>query len=271
MYRLWCWGEATQEKLKRICIVVYCQHHYQWSKLRKEMVRNEPIYPCSGPNLWFTFKLLFLLRPVKAISHANPLSYCPPAPPFYSPTLSSPLHPICANNTPLTAPPHSQQASVEFIQIFWHFASPHFPSRNDLWQLEMGSVGGASSNTLPPFPPSSFFVERLIFSLSTLIFFVPPPLFTAAPPVSWRRPWKLLSFYFFSMWLHSVIDKLGDIPLFVDILCLLSFFVPFAQCPPTVWSCTDTMYGSSEGNPPTAFMWIVWGYSTTKRLFLLYL
>lgn len=114
---------------------------------------------------------MFLLGLVKAISHANallsptPPTPPPPTPPFYSPTLSSPLHPICANNTPLAAPPHSQQASVEFIQIFWHFASPHFPSRNDLWQLEMGSVGGASSNTLPSFPLPSFFVERPIFLL----------------------------------------------------------------------------------------------------------
>lgn len=121
---------------------------------------------------------MLLLRPLKAIFHADPLLWCSPHPPptpplFYSPALSSPLHPIAANNTPLTTPPHSQQASVEFIQIFWHFASPHFPSRNDLWQLEMGSVGGASSNTLPSFffPSLSFFVEGQIFLFRLPIFF----------------------------------------------------------------------------------------------------
>lgn len=146
---------------------------------------------------------MLLLRPLKAIFHADPLLWCSPPPTptpplFYSPALSSPLHPIAANNTPLTTPPHSQQASVEFIQIFWHFASPHFPSRNDLWQLEMGSVGGASSNTLPSFffPSLSFFVEGQIFLFRLPIFFF-PSLFTTAP-VSWHRPWKPLTQFFFS-------------------------------------------------------------------------
>lgn len=35
------------------------------------------------------------------------------------------------------------------------------------------------------------------------------------------------------------------------------FFVAFAQCPPTVWSCTDTMSGTSGGNPPPTFVWIL--------------
>lgn len=50
----------------------------------------------------------------------------------------------------------------------------------------------------------------------------------------------------------------------------VSFFVPFAQCPPTVWSCADTMSGSTEGNPPTASTWILWGNSATKSLLLLF-
>lgn len=175
-------------------------------------------------------------------------------PPFFfnSPTLSSTLHPICANNAPLAAPPRSQQASVEFIQIFWHFASPHFPSRNDLWQLEMGSVGGASSDTLPPPTPplcrkadflfrlASFYPSSFIHRCSScqLVKTLKAPLifFRLTPQCDRQTGW------YSSICWHLVFAV---------------FFVAFAQCPPTVWSCTDTMSGTSEGNPPPTFVWIL--------------
>lgn len=175
------------------------------------------------PNLWFPFSLCSSSGLWRLFHMQTPSLTAPQPHLFYSQTFSSPLHPICANNTPLTAPPHSQQASVEFIQIFWHFASPHFPSRNDLWQLEMGSVGGASSNTLPSFFPPVLLCRKADFSLSTPIFFSTSFIHRCSScqlAKALKAP-----LVFFSMWLHSVIDKLGDIPLFVDILYLLSFFV----------------------------------------------
>lgn len=164
------------------------------------------------------------LLPLNAPTSLTPLH---PNISFYSLNpLSSPLQPIGANNTPLTAPPSSQQASVEFIQIFWHFASPHFPSRNDLWQLEMG-FGQRSFLQHPAF----FFsypsiVKRPTSLLWLLSFFLSLSLYSLLLPLSAAAGLESPPPHF-CVWLHSVIDKLGDIPRFVDILCLLSFLCVF--------------------------------------------
>lgn len=177
---------------------------------------------------------------------------------LYSPTLSLPLHPIFTNSTPLPALPHSQQASTEFIQIFWHFASPHFPSRNDLWQLEMGSVGGASSDTLPSKPPS-LFVERLFsFVFSSLLLYSLLLLLSAGEDLESSS----FSFLFDSkVWSTNWV-----IFVYLLIFCICCLFVTSAQCPHTVWSCADIMFGNSEGNHPTTFVWTLWGHSATKSL-----
>ncbi len=73
---------------------------------------------------------------------------------------------------------------MECIQIFWHFAFPYFQSRNDLWQMEKGSVWWAPSNTtgtslllgvLSPFVPSLSLSPVMCSGLS---------LSTAAPGAS---------------------------------------------------------------------------------------
>lgn len=189
---------------------------------------------------------MLLLRPLKAIFHADPLLWCSPPPPHHPFFIPQPSHPL---STPLppTIPlsPHRPTLNRLLWNLFKYFdISPPLTSRAE---MICDSWRWVRSEELPLTPCLLFFsfsvllCRRADFSLSTPHLFF-PSLFTTAP-VSWHRPWKpLTQFFFFFMWLHSVIDKLGDILLFVDILCLLSLFVPFAQCPPTVWSWADTMY-----------------------------
>ena len=266
----------TMKVLSVSALLLWCQRHYQQISAKGgNCLKWAKISPQS-PNLWFPFSSSSSPGLWRLFRMRTPSAAAPSPTFFYSPTLSSPLHPICANNTPLAAPPYSQQASVEFIQIFWHFASPHFPSRNDLWQLEMGSVGGASSNTPPSPPPPSFFVERPIFLFWLPSFFSSSSFIHRCSSCQLEKALKaplVFSFFFFFpcdstvWWTNWVIFFY----LLTFCVCCLLFFVPFAQCPPTVWSCADTMYGSSEGNPPTAFMWILWGYGAAKWLLLLFL
>ena len=191
-------------------------------------------------------------------------------------------------NPLIPSPPHLRQQypshctallSTGFCGIYSNiltFRLPSLPEQKWFVTAGDGLGRGASSNTLPtPPPPPVLLCRKADFSLLTPIFFFPPCSFihrcsSCQLEKALKAP-RGSFFFFFFVWLHSVMDKLGDIPLFVDILCLLSlFFVPFAQCPPSVWSCADTVYGSSEGNPATAFMWILWGYGATKWLLLLF-
>ena len=214
---------------------------------------------------------------MKAISHANPLRHCPQPHLFFIPQPSHPLSTPFAPTIPLSL--HRPTLNRLLWNLFKYFdISPPLTSRAEMicdsWRWARSRSFLQPPAYPPPHPPS-FFVERPIFLFWLPSFFFPPCSFihrcsSCQLEKALKAP-RGSFFFFFFVWLHSVMDKLGDIPLFVDILCLLSlFFVPFAQCPPSVWSCADTVYGSSEGNPATAFMWILWGYGATKWLLLLF-
>lgn len=178
----------------------------------------------------------------------------PPTPqlPIYSPTLSTPL---ALTIPPLAAAPHSQQAPVQFIQIFWHFASPHFSSRNDLWQLEMGSVGGASSNTLPSFttpsPRPILLCRRALFlsSFKSHLFFL-----SAGAGLE-----KLLFTYFVVVCLlFQCVRQIGRYSSICWHVCLCCIFgvcvCAFTHRPPTVWFRLTWCICDTESNPPVELL-----------------
>lgn len=199
-----------------------------------------------------------------------------PSPTFFIPKPSHPLSTPFAPTIPLSL--HRPTLNRLLWNLFKYFdISPPLTSRAE---MICDSWRWARSEELPPtpclpFPPPSFFVERPIF-----LFWLPSFFFF---PLLLYSPLLLLSageglesssrFFFFFFPCDSTVwwtNWVIFLYLLTFCVCCLFFFVPFAQCPPTVWSCADTMYGSSEGNPPTAFMWILWGYGATKWLLLLF-
>lgn len=172
---------GTQQQWECVSVAVCCQCQYyqqvqrsSWPAIRKKLFKMSPNIGAAAMSLisiWSVFSWgLWRVFHMQA-----PLPYCPPtAFLFPNPLIPSPPHwrQQCPShrNTPL---------STGFCGIYSNiltFRLLHFPSRNDLWQLEMGSVGGASSYTRAFFFfPLSFFVERpFFFSFSASRLFAPP-------------------------------------------------------------------------------------------------
>lgn len=119
-----------------------------------------------------SIQLVFLLRPVKAISHASPLHYCPPNPPPFIPQPSHPLSTPLAPTIPLS--PHRPTLNRLPWNLFKYFdISPPLTSRAE---MICDSWRWARSEELPPTPgllfsPPLLLCRKADFSLSTLVFF----------------------------------------------------------------------------------------------------
>lgn len=176
---------------------------------------------------------MFLLGLVKAISHANAL--LSPTPPTPNPTFLFP-------NPLIPSPPHLRQQypsrrtaplSTGFCGIYSNILTFRLPSLPEQkWFVTAGDgLGRRSFLQHPAFvSPPVLLCRKADFSPSTTIF-LSLLLYSLLLLLSAGEDLESSSHFFF-IWLHSVIDKLGDIPLFVDILCLLSlFFGAFCSVP----------------------------------------
>lgn len=178
-----------------------------------------------------------------------------PPPLQYPPTLlfiSQPCHPLSTPLAPtILLSPHRPALNRLLWNLFKYFdISPPLTSRAE---MICDSWRWARSEQLPLTPCLLLFFfflpvllcRRADFPLSTPIPFL-PPLFAAAPPVSWSWPWKLLSSFF-----PPAISKCDRQTGWYSYICwhcvFAVFHVPFAQFPPTVWLRADTMYLQHRG------------------------
>lgn len=182
------------------------------------------------PNLWFPFSSCSSSGLWRLFHMQTPYSPPPPLNPtflFPNPLIPSPPHLRQQYPSRRTAP-----LSTGFCGIYSNILTFRLPSLPEQkWFVTAGDGLGRRSFlqhraflSLPVLlcrkadfsPSTTIFLSLLLYSLLLLL--------SAGEDLE-------SSSHFFFIWLHSVIDKLGDIPLFVDILCLLSFFCAFCSVP----------------------------------------
>lgn len=190
-----------------------------------------------------------LQRPFRALSHVHPPSSTPAPPTLLY--ISQPCHPLSTPLAPtILLSPHRPALNRLLWNLFKYFdISPPLTSRAE---MICDSWRWARSEQLPQTPCFLFFLPS---------FFGEGQIFPFQPPSPFYLSYLLLLLLSaeaglerflacFFLRFQSVIDKLGDIPIFVDIVCLLSFMCLLLSSHLLCDSRLTPCICSIEGNPP---------------------